>query len=260
MKLNALITGASSGIGYEFAKVCAEKGHDLILVARREDKLQAMKQDLERAFGIKVSLLPFDLSKPSVPDEIFNSLDRQQIPVDILVNNAGFGDFGSFADADWKKLSEMIQVNITALTHLTKLFLPGMIIRKSGKVLNIASTAAFGAGPLMAVYYATKGYVLQLSEALAKELQGTGVTVTVVCPGPTETGFQAVAGSRQSKLVQGKKLPTARDVAEFGYQAMMRGETVAVHGLVNSLLVQVTRFLPRKAVVELVYKIQESKK
>ncbi len=260
MRFNALITGASSGIGYEFAKICAEHGHDLILVARREEKLQAVKQDFERAFKIKVTVLPYDLSKPTAPEEIFNSLKRQQIPIDILVNNAGFGDFGLFVGADWKKLSEMIQVNITALTHLTKLFLPGMIERKSGKILNIASTAAFGAGPLMAVYYATKGYVLQLSEALARELQRTGVTVTVLCPGPTETGFQAVAGSQQSKLVQGKKIPTARDVAQFGFDAMNKGKVVAVHGLMNSLLVQVTRFLPRKAVVELVYKIQESKK
>lgn len=260
MKFNVLVTGASSGIGYEFAKICAEKGQDLILVARSEEKLLAMKQDFERAFGIKVIVLPYDLSKPNAPDEICSTLNRQQIPVDVLVNNAGFGDFGPFAGADWKKLSEMIQVNITALTHLTKLFLPGMVERKQGKILNIASTAAFGAGPLMAVYYATKGYVLQLSEALAKELQGSGVTVTVLCPGPTPTGFQDVAGSKQSKLFKGKRLPTAREVAQYGYSAMMKGQTVAVHGLVNSLLVQVTRFLPRKAVTGLVYEIQKSKK
>lgn len=260
MPTTVLITGASSGIGYEFAKVCAEHKYDLVLVARRKVQLEKIKEDFEHAFEIAVTVLPFDLANPSAPDEIFNFLNRKGITVDILFNNAGFGDFGPFADADWKKLSDMIQVNIAAVTYLTKLFLPGMIKRRQGKILNIASTAAFGPGPLMAVYYATKGFVLSFTEALAKELQGTGVTCTVLCPGPTATGFQALAGSKQSRLVSGKKLPTARQVAEFGFDAIFKGKVVAIPGVINSLLVQLPRFLPRKTVTDLVYKIQESKK
>ncbi|SHI89327.1 hypothetical protein SAMN02745146_1827 [Hymenobacter daecheongensis DSM 21074] len=253
----ALITGASSGIGLELARVFAREKCRVVLVARSEKALQQLRQELEQQYVIEAVVLPADLSQTAAPQQLFDELQRRHIPVDYLINNAGFGDFGFFAETDWTKEEQMIQLNIGALTHLTKLFLPGMLERRSGRIMQLASTAAFQPGPLMAVYYATKAYVLSFSEALANELQGTGVTVTALCPGPTASGFQDAAALQDSKLVKGKKLPTAAEVAEYGYQALLRGQTVAVHGVLNTLMAQSVRFTPRRMVTALVRRMSE---
>lgn len=246
--MTALITGASSGIGLELARILATDHHDVVLVARNLDKLNELKQELEGKHGIKAMVIPADLSIPRISDEIYYDLANKGIQVDILINNAGFGDYGAFANAEWKKQANMLQVNIVALTHLTKLFLRGMVERGHGRIMNVASTAAFQPGPLMAVYYATKAYVLHFSEAIANELQGTGVTVTALCPGPTRTEFQSTATMGDSRLFKIFNVPSAESVARFGYQAMMKGKTVAIYGVFNYLLSLSVRFTPRSLV------------
>ncbi len=205
----ALITGASNGIGLELARIHASKGDNLVLVARNITRLNQLKLELENKFKISVLVIEKDLSKTNSANEVFNETSEKRIQIDYLINNAGFGDFGMFADSDLDKQLQMINLNIIALTSLTRLYLPEMTKRRSGKIMNVASTAAFQPGPTMAVYYATKAYVLHFSEAIANELKGSGVTVTVLCPGATESGFQAAADMQESKLVKGKKLPTS---------------------------------------------------
>ncbi len=257
-KGTALITGASSGIGWELAKVFAMKGHDLILSARSEDKLLQLKKELEAKYSIKAEVIRADLSKASGALELFTNVQNKNLSVDILVNNAGLGVFGSFAtENDWAKEQECIQVNILALTELCKRFLPMMVKRKSGKILNVASTAAFQPGPTMAIYYATKAYVLHFSEAIAEELSGTGVTVTALCPGATESGFKDAAALENSKLFKDKKLPTSLEVATYAYDALMRKQRVAIHGVANYLLAQSVRLMPRNIVTKVAKKIQE---
>jgi len=212
----ALITGASSGIGLELAKIFAQNKINVVLVARSEDKLMQLAHDIKNQYGIAVAVLAKDLSDYNNSKEVFEHCNQQNIQIDYLVNNAGFGDFGFFADSDWDKQLQMINLNITTLTYLTRLFLPGMLERKYGKIMNVASTAAFQPGPTMSVYYATKAYVLHFSEAIANELEGTGVTVTALCPGATESGFQSVANLQESKMVKGKKLPSSEEVAKYG--------------------------------------------
>ncbi len=244
MSKTALITGASSGIGLELARLFARSKHNVILVARRVDKLQALAEELQQE-GVRVDLLPKDLQLDSAPVEIFQWCQQQQLQVDYLVNNAGLGDFGLFDASDWAAQKAMIQVNMNALTHLTHLFLPEMVKRRSGKILNIASTAAFQPGPYMSVYFASKAYVLHFSEAIANELKGTGVTVTAHCPSATESGFFGVAGMENSGLVKGRKLPGSAEVAKDAYAAMMKGTTVRIPGFFNYLLAQSPRFSPR---------------
>ncbi|MCK4662624.1 MAG: SDR family oxidoreductase [Bacteroidales bacterium] len=244
----ALITGASSGIGYEFAKLLAKDNYNLILVARSEEKLNYLKNYSEAEYKISVKVIVKDLSKIASVDEIYNELVRKKIYIDILINNAGFGNFGKFSETNWQTEAEMIQLNILALTHLTKLFLKGMIERKRGKILNVASTGSFQPCPLMAVYGATKAYVLSFSEAIANELKGTGITVTALCPGPTETNFFKVGKFEESKIVKNKKLPSAEDVAKYGYNAMNKSKTVAIHGLMNKTLAFLVGFAPRNLV------------
>lgn len=253
----ALITGASSGIGLELAELFAKNKTNLVLVARSEGKLKELADKLQKQYNVKVFLLSKDLSNYDTAKEIFDWCTSQGIAVDFLVNNAGFGDFGMFAESKWEKQLQMINLNITTLTYLTHLFLPSMVKRKQGRVLNVASTAAFQPGPLMAVYYATKAYVLHFSEAIANELSGTGVTVTALCPGATESGFQAAADMQESKLVKGKKLPTSKEVAEYGYNAMMDGKTVAIHGTMNYLMANSVRFTPRDLVVKVARMVQD---
>jgi short-subunit dehydrogenase len=248
MGKTAFITGASSGLGKEFARIHASKGDNLVLVARSKDKLEALKFELEKQYGISVYVIVKDLSDQYAPKAIFEELKTQKIQVDYLINNAGFGDFGLFAESDWEKQLEMINLNVTCLTYLTRLFLPDMIKNKDGKILNIASTAAFQPGPTMSVYFATKAFVLSFSEAIANELKGTGVTVTALCPGATETGFKAAASLDNSNLFKGNQIATSKEVAEFGYQKMMEGKTVAIHGIVNNLMAQSVRFAPRNIV------------
>jgi uncharacterized protein len=253
----ALITGASSGIGFEFAHLFARDAHDLVLVARTENKLRDLASRLEAQFGIATTVIAADLAKPNAAQEIVVTLQVHDIEIDALVNNAGFGLGGPFVETDLQKELEMIQVNIVALTALTKLLLPPMVSRRSGRILNLASTAAFQPGPLMAIYYATKAYVLSFSEAIADELRGTGVTVTALCPGPTETGFAAVANMESSRLFKITKPMNSRDVARIGYEGMKSGKRVVIPGLRNKLVAQSIRITPRRMVTTIVRKLQE---
>jgi uncharacterized protein len=251
MYQTVLITGASSGIGLELATIFVAQNYKVVLVARSADKLLAF----EKAHKNVVSIAQ-DLSMPNAAQILYDSLQTKNINIDILVNNAGFGDFGMFADSNWSKQEQMIHLNITTLTQLTHLCLPYMIANKNGKVLNVASTAAFQPGPTMSVYYATKAYVLHFSEAIANELENTGVTVTALCPGATASGFQSAADMHDSKLVKGKKLPTSKDVAEYGYSSLMAGKRVAIHGTLNYILANANRLTPRNVVVKLVRMMQ----
>ncbi len=242
----ALITGASSGIGLELADLMAAEGFDLVLTARRKDRLLELKEKLTDRYGISVSVIPADLSAPGAVQELLDEMSRQDLQVDVLINNAGFGVSGFFLESDWERESAMMEVNMSALTHLTKKLLPPMVKNGYGRILNVASTAAFQPGPGMAVYFATKTYVLHLSEALAHELRNTGVTVTALCPGATQSEFLDVAGLEHSRMVRSRKLPSAAAVARFGYRAMMKGRRVAIHGLLNRFMAFSVRITPRK--------------
>jgi uncharacterized protein len=253
----ALITGASNGIGLELAKIHASKGGNLVLVARNKSKLDELKTELENQFKISVYTIGKDLSISNAAQEVYDETSQQKIQVDYLINNAGFGDFGMFVETDWNKELQMINLNITTLTQFTKLYLQDMVERKSGRIMNVASTAAFQSGPTMAVYYATKAYVLSFSEAVDNEVSDKGVTVTSLCPGATESGFQAAAAMEESALIKGKKLPTSQEVAAYGYKSMLLGKTVAIHGLMNYIMANAVRFTPRAIVVKLTRKLQD---
>jgi short-subunit dehydrogenase len=256
----ALITGASNGIGLELAKIHASKGGNLVLVARNKSKLDALKTELETQYKVKVYTIGKDLSANNSAQEVYDETTKQNIQADYLINNAGFGDFGMFVDTEWNKELQMINLNITTLTQFTKLYLQDMVKRRNGKIMNVASTAAFQSGPTMAVYYATKAYVLSFSEAVDNEVSDKGVTITALCPGATESGFQAAAAMEESALVKGKKLPSAKEVAEYGYASMMKGKTVAIHGLMNRIMANSVRFLPRAIVVKATRKVQDKAK
>ena len=252
----ALITGASSGIGEELARLFAADGYRLVLVARSTDKLNELAREFLNAFKTETRVISADLGRPGAAAEIVAQLDGA--PVDVLVNNAGFGLFGAFAETPLDKELNMIQLNVVALTHLTKLLLPAMLARKSGRVLNVASTAAFQPGPLMAVYYATKAFVLSLSEALAEELRGTGVTVTCLCPGVTKTEFQQVAGVEDLTLNVGPLAMSAQAVAEAAYAGMAKGKRLVVPGVHNKIGAQSVRVSPRGLVLRLVRRLHKS--
>jgi short-subunit dehydrogenase len=241
----ALITGASGGIGYELAKFFARDHHNLVLVARSADKLSQVATDLQ-VHGGTVKTIALDLAPTPAPKFLFDQLAGT--PIDILVNNAGFGTFGEFAQMPEEEIMGQIQLNVTALTQLTRLFLPPMVQRRSGRIMNVASTAAFQPGPGMAVYYATKAYVLSFSEAIANELRHSGVTVTCFCPGATHTGFAKRAGTEKSRLFKQLGAMDADKVALDGYRALMEGRTVAISGVHNWLVAQSTRFAPRRLV------------
>ncbi len=253
----ALITGASLGIGLEFTKTFAAAKNNLVLVARSEDKLKTLAIELQKTFGISVKVIAADLSKMDDVQKVYDICKAENITIDFLVNNAGIGVFDFFADANWNKTEQMINLNITSLTKMCRLFIPDMVARKSGKILNVASTAAFQPGPTMAVYYASKSYVLSFSEALYNELQGSGVSVTCLCPGATQSNFFEAAAMHESNLVKGKKLPTSKEVAEFGYNAMMKNKMTVIHGWMNAIKANSIRFTPRKLVLKIVRKIQE---
>lgn len=256
MSNTALVTGASSGIGRELATLLARDGYDLVLVARSEDKLVALAEALADEHGVAATVVVKDLATPEAPAEIRETLEERDIPIDVLVNNAGFGQYGQFTETDAQSELDMIQVNVTALTHLTKLFLPEMTDRGAGRVLNVASTAAFQPGPLMAVYYATKSYVLSFSEAIAEEVDGTGVTVTALCPGATETNFDERADMGDSKLFQ-RGTMDPETVAKAGYRGLQNGKRVVVPGWQNKLLSQVHRVVPRKTAARAAKRAQE---
>jgi hypothetical protein len=241
-----LITGASGGIGHELAKLFARDRCNLVLVARSVEKLNQVAAELQGQFGVSVKVVALDLAAPLANKFLFDQLQREAVSIDILINNAGFGAFGKFADMNESEILGQIQLNITALTHLTRLFLPQMLARRCGRIMNVASTAAFQPGPLMAVYYATKAYVLSFSEALANEVAGSGVSVTCFCPGATDTNFQKRAGIENSRLFKKIGAMNVETVARDGYRGLMEGRAVVISGTRNRLVAESVRFAPRK--------------
>lgn len=236
----ALVTGASSGIGRDLAILLAQGGFNLVLTARDERALQVLAEQCRTEHGVNVEVLADDLADPAAPGRLCERAGA----VDVLVNNAGFGMHGPFAESDPAAQLQLLQVNVVALTHLTRLFLPGMVQRRWGRVLNVASTAAFVPGPYMSTYYASKAYVLSHSVALARELRGKGVTVTALCPGPTRTGFQQRAKMDEAKLFR-LKVMESMPVAQAGYEGMLRGQAVVIPGFSNKLAAFASRFMPR---------------
>jgi uncharacterized protein len=247
-RTTALVTGASGGIGYELANLFAGDGHDLLLVARSKEKLTQISGRLQQQFGVSVRPLALDLADPLAPQFLFDQIQREGIAVDFLVNNAGYGKLGLFAGLTLHDSLGQIQLNITALTALTRLFVGPMLERRAGRIMNVASTAGFQPGPLMAVYYASKAYVISFSEALANELKGSGVTVTCLCPGATDTGFAQRAGNDRTRLFQTVPPMDAKTVALDGYRGMMKGKTLVISGLRNWLVAESVRLAPRKVV------------
>ena len=247
----ALVTGASDGIGLELARLFAADGHDLVLVSRGAERLGVVARDLGERFRVNVRAIPRDLSNPIAPASLFDECGE----IDFLVNNAGFASAGAFVDSDPALLGEMLQVNVAALTQLTRLFLPTMVERGAGRVLNVASTAAFQSGPLMAVYYASKAYVLSFSEAVREELNGSGVTVTTLCPGPTRAGYEATDVVRPRLLTT--RLMEPSDVAAEGYAGMLAGKAVVVPGRVNRLGATGARLMPRSLAAGIARRIHD---
>ena len=260
MATTALITGASTGIGYELSKCFAADRHNLILIARQEAKLRHVAAELSGQFGVSAKVIVADLAKSDAPQKIADEIRTASLQVDYLVNNAGFGLGGKFSETDLAAELEMMQVNMVALVHLSKLFLPAMVARGSGKIMNVASTAAFQPGPLMAVYYATKAFVLSFTEAIANELAGTGVTVTALCPGPTHSEFQQRAHIENTRLVKGKfmGMMTSEAVAQIGYRGLMQGKRLVIPGLINKIGVQSIRLSPRRVATQIARMLQES--
>lgn len=254
-----MVTGASSGIGWELTKLLAQDGYDLVLVARNRKKLEELGRDLTAAHGIRAQVLASDLTDPSQPRRIFEETRDLGLAVEVLVNDAGFGVYGPFAKTDLSEELRLLQVNLAAVVELTKRFLAPMLERGRGRILNVASTAAFQPGPLMAVYYASKAFVLSFSEAIADELAQSGVTVTALCPGPTQTEFQKKAGLEQTRLFRGPLVMNSRAVARAGYEGMKRGRRVVVPGLGNKLLMEAIRVTPRRLVTAIARRIQESR-
>lgn len=258
LKIYTLITGASAGIGYDLAKLAAADGKNLVLVARSADKLDKLAEDIRKSSTSDVISIAVDLSEETGVKKLISELSTNNIHLDTLINNAGFGDFGDFAKADLAKNLEMIQLNISTLTHLTHFALQGMMSNAKGRIMNVASTAAFMPGPGMAVYYASKAYVLSFSEALTRELKGSGVTVTTLCPGPTDTSFASAAGLGKSLMHRMLSPATSLQVAKAGYTAMMKGKAIEIPGFMNKLSALTPRFTPRSLVRNMIYGIHKS--
>ena len=257
-----LITGASKGIGLELTYLFAKNKHNLILVARSKDLLEKMKLDIISKYNVLVEVFSCDLTKEEASSDIYNFTTCNNLNVDILVNNAGFGDYGYFVETSMQKNKDMIQLNITTLTDLCHLYLKDMIHKENGKIMNVASIASFLPGPLMATYYATKSYVLSFTEALSKELKGTGVSVTALCPGTTKTNFFDVANANEknSNLLKNMKPADPKKVALYGYKKLMKKKVIALYGLSNRLLVFLIRLVPRSLVRSIAYKVQSKRK
>jgi len=251
----ALITGASTGIGKEIARLCAAGGANLVLVARRKERLEQIAKTLAEELHVDAKVIDADLSKESACQTIMDRLSQWNVEIDVLINNAGFGTNGAFTTQDESSQLDMIRVNVTSLVELTHKLLPGMRQRGRGRILNVASTAAFQPGPRMATYYATKAFVLSFSEALYEELRGSGVTVTCLCPGPTDTEFADRANMKGKPLFKMGTL-SAQHVAKVGYRAMQRGKPLVVTGFFNKLLAFSVRFAPRWLVRRVVSRIQ----
>ena len=251
----ALITGASSGIGAELARLCAGDGYAVILVARRADRLAELADNLVRQYGVGARVIAADLADAAARAALHDQTRGEN--VEILINNAGFGLRGAYTETDWDAEARLIQVNMIAVAHLTKLFARDMSLRGFGRILNVGSTAAFVPGPFMAMYYASKAFVVSLSLAIANELQGTGVSVTVLCPGPTRTEFEAAAGITDSKLFEGPAM-TAAEVAREGYAAMMAGKPEVIAGARNRWMILGTRLAPRKMLAGIARRLNSS--
>ncbi len=255
----ALITGASTGIGRDFAHLCAREGYDLFLVARSQPQLESVAAEVRQTTGRNVVILPKDLSQSSAPREVFDEISRSGAELDVLINNAGFGLLGPFWELDLQQQIEMIHLNIAALTELTRLYMPSFVARRRGRVLNVASTAAFQPGPLMAVYYATKAYVVSFSEAIHNEGRDHGVTVTCLCPGPTQTEFQKRAGAGNARLFSSGHVMSSEAVARIGWDALTAGKPLAIAGRLNAVMAFLTRFAPLQLTASMARRFQEQK-
>lgn len=256
MKSTALITGASRGLGAEFARLFASKNVNVVLVARSEKELNVLKNELEQQFGISVLTIAKDLSKSENVQAVYDEVKAAGIEINYLINNAGFGDFADFSNTEWTRHEQMIYLNISALSKFCHLFVQDWIPRKSGKILNVASTAAFQPGPGMSVYFASKAYVANFSQAIDYEFRKHGITVTALCPGPVSTNFgKAARMTHPNGLLKDMKTPSPREVVEFGYLAMMKGKPLIIHGIRNRLVAGIVRFLPRKWVVKISAKV-----
>jgi len=253
-----LITGASGGIGKDLAMLAAADGKNLVLAARSADKLEQLAEIIRKNHKSEVVLVEVDLSTEAGVDKLISEISPKSIQIDTLINNAGFGDFGDFAKADLAKNMEMIRLNISALTHLTHFALQGMLKSGKGRIMNVASTAAFMPGPGMSVYYASKAYVLSFSEALTRELKGSGITVTTLCPGPTDTSFATAAGLGKSLMHRMLPPATSMQVAKAGYKAMMKGKAMEIPGFINKLSSLTPRFIPRSMVRNMIYGIHKN--
>jgi len=251
----ALVTGAASGLGFELALLLAKDAYNLILIDQDRKRLEQAKIDILEEYNTEITLLIKDLSQVNIAKEIYN--DILDSPIDVIINNAGFGLFGTFSDTDWERESQMLHLHILTTTHLIKLILPDMVKRGSGKILNLSSLAAFQPGPLMALYYASKAYLLSFSQAIANELKGTGVTVTALCPGPTKTSFQNEVSKQCVENKISFNMACPKQVAAYGYKAMHKGKVVAIPGLFNKFLSVLPRMLTRNRTTKIVRKIQE---
>jgi short-subunit dehydrogenase len=252
----ALVTGAASGLGYELSLLLAADAYDLILVDIDKINLEKAKVTIEEGSTSIINIIEKDLSTPNAAKELFDEIGNTAI--EVLINNAGFGIYGTFSNTDWDRESDMLNLHIITTTQLTKLVLKGMLERGSGKILNMSSLAAFQPGPMMSLYYASKAYILSFSEAIANELIGTGVTVTALCPGQTNTSFQAVVS--EGNCPENKisfNMGCAEEVAKYGYRAMQKGKTVAVPGTFNKLLSKLPRFVSRKMATAVIRRIQD---
>lgn len=252
-----LVTGASSGIGAEFTRIFAKEGYDLVITARNKTRLQTLARELATKYRSNIQIIPLDLGNDSGAATLYQEIKRKGTKIDILINNAGIGDGGPFVTRSEQKMLIMIMLNIVSLTHLTRLVAAEMVNRRSGRILNVASVAGFFPGPLMAVYYATKAYIVSFSNSLHEELKGTGVTVTTLCPGPTATNFQKRAGMEESWLFRRQMMSAAR-VAEIGYRGLIRGKRLVVPGLVHQVEVALSRFAPFTLTAPVIKRMHEN--
>ncbi|NRR90406.1 SDR family oxidoreductase [Winogradskyella undariae] len=254
-KKTALVTGAASGLGFELALLLAKDDYNLILIDIDSKRLDQARDIILETYTVEITLLLKDLSSTNVARDIYDNI--KSTPIDVIINNAGFGMFGVFCESDWERDSQMLHLHVLTSTHLLKLILPNMVKRGSGKVLNLSSLAAFQPGPLMALYYASKGYILSFSEAISNELKGTGVTVTALCPGPTKTAFQSTVSDDATEGKIAFNMASAKEVAAYGYDAMNKGKVVAIPGTFNKFLSVLPRFLTRNRTTKIVRKIQD---
>ena len=253
MEKFSIVTGGASGLGFEFVKLLLIDKYNVVVIDNDKKELNNIKSKINLKHNKKIILMHKDLSNPDSSIEIFKELKNKNI--EVLINNAGFGLFGKFKDTNWKIERNMIMVHVMCTTEMTKLFLNNMIENKKGRILNMASLAAFQPGPLMSIYYSTKAFILHFSESIANELKGSGVSVTVLCPGQTRTNFQKKVSSREKKI--NFNFSTAEKVAKYGYDAMMNGKTIAIPGIINKILSTIHRFIPRSFATKLMRKIQE---